>query len=108
MRPVTTGVAGKAALREFYSRHFIPSMPPETALTPISGTVGERQLVDEMIFSLTHTQETPWMLSGVAPTPRHIEVALMVIVFCSPIPHYRRAESKPPKRKEAANLGGLH
>ena len=78
--PVMTGGAGKAALREFYSRHFIPSMPPDTLLTPISRTAGEDQLVDEMIFSFTHTQEMPWMLPGVAPTHRRVEVALVAIV----------------------------
>ncbi len=59
--PVLTGGAGKDALRAFYSVDFIPSMPPDTQLTPISRTVGEEQLVDEMIFSFTHTQEMPWM-----------------------------------------------
>jgi carboxymethylenebutenolidase len=78
--PVMTGGAGKAALREFYSRHFIPSMPPDTLLTPVSRTAGEDQLVDEIIFSFTHTQEMPWMLPGVAPTHRRVEVALVAIV----------------------------
>ena len=78
--PVMTGGTGKAALREFYSRDFIPSMPPDTALTPISRTIGENQLVDEMIFSFTHSQEMPWMLPGVAPTNARVEVALVVIV----------------------------
>ena len=78
--PVMTGGAGKDALRLFYSRDFIPSMPPDTALTPISRTVGENQLVDEMIFSFTHTQEMPWMLPGVPPTNRHVEVPLVAIV----------------------------
>jgi len=78
--PVLTGGFGKAALREFYSRRFIPSMPPDTTLTPVSRTVGENQLVDEMIFSFTHTQEMPWMLPGVAPTNRKVEVPLVAIV----------------------------
>ncbi len=78
--PVMTGGSGKAALREFYSRQFIPSMPPDTTLTPISRTVGEDQLVDEMIFSFTHTQEMPWMLPGVPPTHRPVRVALVAIV----------------------------
>ena len=78
--PVLTGGAGKAALRAFYSQDFIPSMPPDTKLTPISRTVGTDQLVDEMIFSFTHTQEMPWMLPGIAPTHRHVEVALVAIV----------------------------
>jgi len=78
--PVLTGGVGKSALREFYSKDFIPRMPPDTTLTPVSRTVGEDQLVDEMIFSFTHTQEMPWILPGVPPTNRHVEVALVAIV----------------------------
>ena len=33
-----------------------------------------------MIFSFTHTQEIPWMLPGVRPTNRHVEVPLVAIV----------------------------
>jgi carboxymethylenebutenolidase len=78
--PVMTGGAGKSALRAFYSADFIPSMPPDTKLTPISRTVGETQLVDEIIFSFTHSREMPWMLPGIPPTNRYVEVALVVIV----------------------------
>ena len=78
--PVMTGGYGKTALRHFYSRDFIPSMPPDTTITPVSRTVGENQLVDEMIFSFTHTREIPWMLPGVSPTKRRVEVPLVVIV----------------------------
>jgi carboxymethylenebutenolidase len=78
--PVLTGGAGKRALRNFYSQDFIPAMPPDTRLTPISRTIGEEQLVDEMIFSFTHSQEMPWMLPGVPPTHRYVEVALVAIV----------------------------
>src|SRR5712672_4688276 len=78
--PVMTGAHGKAALHIFYSRDFIPSIPPDTTLTPVSRTVGEDQLVDEMIFSFTHTQEMPWMLPGIAPTHRRVEVPLVAIV----------------------------
>jgi carboxymethylenebutenolidase len=34
--PVMTGGYGKEALRAFYSRDFIPKMPADTALTPVS------------------------------------------------------------------------
>ena len=78
--PVMTGAQGKTALDKFYSRDFIPAMPPDTALTPVSRTIGEDQLVDEMIFSFTHTQEIPWMLPGVPPTNRRVEVPLVAIV----------------------------
>jgi len=78
--PVMTGGYGKEALRAFYSTDFIPKMPPDTTLTPVSRTVGQDQLVDEMIFSFTHTQEMPWMLPGVAPTNKRVEIALVAIV----------------------------
>jgi carboxymethylenebutenolidase len=78
--PVLTGGHGKSALRKFYSQDFIPSMPPDTTLSPVSRTIGEDQLVDEMIFSFTHTQEIPWMLPGIAPTNRRVEIPLVAIV----------------------------
>ncbi|MBV9121692.1 MAG: hypothetical protein JOZ39_13360, partial [Chloroflexi bacterium] len=70
--PVMTGGNGKNELRRFYSTDFIPRMPKDTALTPISRTVSDDRLVDEMIFSFTHDLEMPWMLPGIAPTGRHV------------------------------------
>ena len=78
--PVMSGGYGKDALRHFYSRDFIPSMPADTTLQLVSRTVGEDQLVDEMIFSFTHTREIPWMLPGVSPTHRRVEVPLVAVV----------------------------
>jgi carboxymethylenebutenolidase len=78
--PVLTGGVGKEALREFYSRRFIPQMPPDTEVTPVSRTIGTDQLVDEMIFKFTHTIRMDWMLPGVAPTGRRVEVPLVAIV----------------------------
>jgi carboxymethylenebutenolidase len=49
-------------------------------LTPISRTIGADQIVDEMLFSFTHTSEVDWMLPGVAPTGRRVEVPLVAIV----------------------------
>jgi carboxymethylenebutenolidase len=78
--PVLTGGVGKAQLREFYSRHFIPQMPPDTSLTPISRTIGDDQIVDEMIFRFTHTIKMDWMLPGIGPTGKTVEVPLVAIV----------------------------
>lgn len=78
--PVLTGGVGKAALLEFYAQDFIPSMPSDTKLTRLSLTVGEDRLVDEIIFSFTHTKEMPWMLPGVAPTGKRVEIALVAVV----------------------------
>jgi carboxymethylenebutenolidase len=78
--PVLTGGVGHDQLREFYSRHFIPRMPPDTEIVPISRTIGAERLVDEMIFRFTHTIEMDWMLPGIAPTGRRVECPLVVIV----------------------------
>jgi carboxymethylenebutenolidase len=78
--PVLTGGSGKAELREFYATHFIPRMPPDMEMVPISRTIGSDQLVDEMVIKFTHSVELDWMLPGVAPTGRRVEVALVVVV----------------------------
>ena len=78
--PVLTGGVGRDELREFYSKRFIPQMPPDTEMTPISRTIGNNQLVDEMVFKFTHTIRMDWMLPGLAPTGRRVEVPLVAIV----------------------------
>jgi carboxymethylenebutenolidase len=37
-------------------------------------------VVDEMLFCFTHTCEIDWMLPGVAPTGRYVEVPLIAVV----------------------------
>ncbi|HEX6283801.1 MAG TPA: ester cyclase, partial [Pyrinomonadaceae bacterium] len=78
--PVMTGGVGHEELREFYSKRFIPQMPPDTSMTPVSRTIGLNQVVDEMVFEFTHTSKMDWMLPGVEPTGKHVRVALVVIV----------------------------
>ena len=78
--PVLTGGSGRDELREFYSKRFISQMPPDTEMTPVSRTVGEDQIVDEMIFKFTHTIPMDWMLPGVAPTGKRVEIPLVAIV----------------------------
>jgi carboxymethylenebutenolidase len=78
--PVLTGGVGRDELREFYSKRFIPQMPPDTEMTPVSRTIGEDQLVDEMVFKFTHSIRMGWMLPGIAPTGKRVEVPLVAIV----------------------------
>ena len=49
-------------------------------MIPISRTVGADRVVDEMIFCFTHTCEIDWMLPGIQPTGRYVEVPLIAIV----------------------------
>ena len=78
--PVMTGGVGHDELREFYSQRFIPQMPLDTSMTPVSRTIGVDRIVDEMVFEFTHTSKMDWMLPGVEPTGKHVRVALVVIV----------------------------
>ena len=78
--PVMTGGVGHDELRRFYSTDFIPQMPPDTSMTPVSRTIGVDRIVDEMVFEFTHTSKMDWMLPGVEPTGKHVKVPLVVIV----------------------------
>lgn len=78
--PTMTGGVGQQQLCRFYQYHFIGNNPPDTRLVPVSRTVGADTIVDEMIFAFTHTREVDWMLPGVAPTGRTVEVPLVAIV----------------------------
>jgi carboxymethylenebutenolidase len=78
--PVMTGGVGHDELREFYSQRFIPQMPPDTSMTPVSRTIGVDRIVDEMVFDFTHTSKMDWKLQGVEKTGKHVRVALVVIV----------------------------
>jgi carboxymethylenebutenolidase len=78
--PVMTGGVGAREVRQFYTQYFIGKHPPDAAIVPLTRTVGQTRIVDELIYQFTHTIEMPWMVPGLAPTGRHVEVALVVVV----------------------------
>ena len=49
-------------------------------MTSVSRTVGHDQVVDELVISFTHTTPIDWLLPGVAPTGKPVEMAVAVIV----------------------------
>src|SRR5579871_3990032 len=78
--PVMTGGRGRDEMIEFYGKHFIPQMPADTTLRLLARTVGEERLVDAFVFSFTHDIEIAWMLPGIRPTHRKVEVPMVVVV----------------------------
>jgi carboxymethylenebutenolidase len=78
---VMTGGVGQAAVRDFYANHFLPAHPRDTASTLIARTVGADRIVEELEFSFTHDIDMPWILPGVEPTGRHIEIAVAAVVL---------------------------
>jgi carboxymethylenebutenolidase len=78
--PVLTGGVGRRQLEHFYGKYFIPGMPADVEMVPISRTVGQNRIVDEFIFRCTHTVAMEWLLPGVPPTGRRLELVMVVIV----------------------------
>jgi carboxymethylenebutenolidase len=78
--PLLTGGVGLEEVRKYYSEYFIPKNPPDTEVTLLSRTVGEDRLVDEMIQSFTHTIEMDYMLPGILPTGRRVQIPVIVVV----------------------------
>ena len=78
--PVMTGGVGFDGVRSFYGQHFIGKWPADVEITPVSRTVGEHQVVDELVLSFTHDIEMDQLLPGVAPTGRRVQLAFCVVV----------------------------
>ncbi|MBI3708701.1 MAG: dienelactone hydrolase family protein [Proteobacteria bacterium] len=78
--PTMTGGVGAKQLARFYKHAFIPKCPADTKLVPISRTIGADRVVDEMLFCFTHDVEIDWMLPGLRPTGKYVEIPLVAIV----------------------------
>jgi len=79
--PVPMGGVGKQGVRDFYRNHLVGKFfPPDVEMISISQTIGDDQIVDELVIRFTHTMEIEWMLPGVSPTGRRVEAAFAVIV----------------------------
>ncbi|MEX3953646.1 dienelactone hydrolase family protein [Paraburkholderia sp. EG287B] len=78
--PTLTGGVGYTELKRFYRHHFVHANPPDTTIIPVSRTIGATQIVDETLFCFTHTTEIDWMLPGIAPTGKRVEIPLLAVV----------------------------
>ncbi|KVF56482.1 MULTISPECIES: dienelactone hydrolase family protein [Burkholderia] len=78
--PTMTGGVGYRQLKRFYQHHFVHGNPPDISMIPISRTIGASQVVDESLLCFTHTTEIDWMLPGVKPTGRRVEIPLVGII----------------------------
>ncbi len=79
--PTMAGGVGRAGVRDFYANHLVGKFfPPDVTMTEISTTVGDNQIVQEMAISFTHTAAIDWLLPGVAPTGKPVEMVAAVVV----------------------------
>lgn len=78
--PILIGGRGREEIRHFYGNHFLNQIPPDLEVLPISRTIGEGRLVDELVIRFTHSMRMDWVLPGIAPTGKRIEFAMVVVV----------------------------
>jgi len=79
--PVRAGGSGAADVRAFYDQHLVGKFfPPDVEIVNVSRTADSEQMVDEMVIRFTHTQAIDWMLPGIAPTGRFVQIPVVVIV----------------------------
>ncbi|TKX25792.1 hypothetical protein C1H76_1938 [Elsinoe australis] len=78
--PTLTGGIGRDDLSAFYRNHFIFNNPEGTELELISRTVGIDRVVDEFLFKLTHDKMVDWLLPGLPPTHRKLEIPFTAVV----------------------------
>jgi carboxymethylenebutenolidase len=78
--PLMVGGRGRKGVHHFYANHFVSQFPPDIELVPVSRTIGQDQLVDEMIMRFTHTIRMDWLLPGIAPTGKRVELPFVAII----------------------------
>ena len=78
--PLMIGGRGREELHDFYANHFVTQIPPDLEMVAVSRTIGQGQVVDELIARFTHTIRMDWLLPGVAPTGERVELPFVVIV----------------------------
>ncbi|EST06237.1 hypothetical protein PSEUBRA_004120 [Kalmanozyma brasiliensis GHG001] len=75
-----TGGSGFTQLHRFYEHHFTTVSPPDTQLIGLSRTVGVDRIIDEMVFTCTHTTMIDYFLPGVPPTGKRLRIPMVGIV----------------------------
>ena len=78
--PLMIGARGRNELHDFYANHFLSQIPPDMETVPVSRTIGQGRVVDELIMRFTHTIGLDWLLPGIPPTGKRVEVPFIVIV----------------------------
>lgn len=78
--PTMMGGQGRDEMRTFYSKHFLNQLPPDIEVIPVSRTIGEARVVDELVLRFTHSMQMDWVLPGLPATNKRIELAMVVVV----------------------------
>jgi len=78
--PTNTGGVGREGVYRFYKDHFVGKMPADTQVVRVSRTVGKDTVIDELILTFTHDMEIAFMLPGIKPTGKKVELPHVVVM----------------------------
>jgi carboxymethylenebutenolidase len=78
--PLMIGARGRVELHDFYANHFLSQIPPDMEMVTVSRTIGGGRVVDELVARFTHSIRLDWLLPGIPPTGRRVELPFVVVV----------------------------
>jgi carboxymethylenebutenolidase len=78
--PLMIGARGHKELYDFYANHFLNQIPTDMEIVPVSRTIGQGRVVDELIMRFTHSIRMDWILPGIEPAGKSVELPFVVIV----------------------------
>jgi carboxymethylenebutenolidase len=78
--PTLTSGTGRSEVEGFYRDHFVGHWPDDAEVKPLSRTVGQNRVVDELVVSFTHDREMRVYLPGVPPTGRKVVLPHVVVM----------------------------
>jgi carboxymethylenebutenolidase len=76
--PTLAGGSGREGVRDFY-KGLMGQLPQDFQVTPVTDTIGSNRIVRELILTFTHSVAMDWLLPGIAPTGKRVEIPLIII-----------------------------
>ena len=76
--PTLAGGNGREEVRDFY-KGLMGQLPQDFQVTPVTRTIGSNRIVRELILTFTHSVTMDWLLPGIAPTGKRVEIPLIII-----------------------------
>jgi carboxymethylenebutenolidase len=80
MVPVATGGRGRDGVYTFYRDYFLAQLPADIMPVLISQVLGTTILAEEAVYQFTHDRPMDWMIPGVPPTGKRVEVGVVGII----------------------------
>jgi carboxymethylenebutenolidase len=80
MVPIATGGRGRDEVYKYYHDYFLAQLPADIRPVPISQVVGKDTLAEEAVYQFMHDQIMDWMIPGVPPNGKRVEVGVVGII----------------------------